>query len=78
MTTRQRSTPDDIRKARSAAEAQLAPDESLFRLEWAGDRKTMTLELVDRGKEGRAEDEERGRWFGYVDAFVAVSILFVW
>ena len=41
------------------------------------DRKTMTLELVDRGKEGRAEDEERGRWFGYVDAFVAVSIRFL-
>ena len=35
----------------------------------------MTLELVDRGKEGRAEDEERGRWFGYVDAFVAVSAI---
>ncbi|VDB87835.1 unnamed protein product [Peniophora sp. CBMAI 1063] len=64
-------TSDDIRKARSAAEAQLAPDETLFRLEWAGDRRTMTLELVDRGKERRAEDEERGRWFGYVDAFVA-------
>ena len=73
-----RSTLDDIREAFNATEGQLALYVSLFRLKWAGDWKTMTLELVDVGK-GRAEDDEMGRWFAYVDAFVAVStyVLFI-
>ena len=36
----------------------------------------MTPELVVSGKDTQVvEDEERGRWFGYVDAFVAVSVI---
>ncbi|THH08411.1 hypothetical protein EW145_g2724 [Phellinidium pouzarii] len=62
----------DLDEIRSNAEKAIGPDENLFRIDWAPNSHTTTIQLL--GKDDASFDDYdvyTGRWQAYIDSFVS-------
>ncbi|KAJ7598545.1 histone deacetylase complex, SIN3 component [Mycena floridula] len=65
-------TTQDQLNSRVSTEKALGPDENLFRVDWLGESKTMTIQLLGKDESSFEDTEvQNGRWQAYIDSYVS-------